>query len=119
MATAADITRNAAVNGATALLNSGKIVFHTSGNSVVGTCTFGATAFGAASSGSASANAITDDTNAAGGTIAHGHLLKSDNSVVMDISVGTSGAELNISSLTVGAGDKISVSSFSLSIAAS
>lgn len=119
MATASDTTRNAALNAATALLNSGKIVFHTSANAAVATCTFGGTAFGNASSGSASANAISDDTNAAGGTIAHAHLTKSDNTVILDVSVNTSGAEINIASLTVTAGFKVSVSSLTLSIAAS
>lgn len=119
MPTAATVTRNAAVDAVTALLNSGKIKLHTSGNSAVATLTFGATAFGAASSGSASANAITSDTNAAGGTVDHAHLTKSDDTVILDLSCGVGSGELQLTSLTVGAGDTVSMSAGTISIAAS
>lgn len=119
MATAATITRNAAVDGVCALLNSGKIKLHTSGHAVVATLTFGSTAFGAAATGSASANAITSDTNAAGGTVEHAHFTKSDDSVVLDLSCGVGTGELQLTSLTVGAGDTVSMSAATISIASS
>lgn len=119
MATLADAGRNAALNAVTALLNSGKIRFHTSANVVVATCTFGATAFASASAGSAAANSITADTNAVGGTIAHAHLTKSDDTVILDVSCGVGTGEIQLSSLTVGAGDRVAVSSLTLSMPAS
>jgi len=66
--------RNAAVNGITALLNSGRIEIRTgapptnvgdaSSGTLLGTLTFGSTAFASASNGTASANTIGSDTSA-------------------------------------------------------
>ena len=119
MATLANVGRNAALDALTALLNSGKIVLHTSAHGVVATLTFGATAFGAASSGSAAANAITADTNAAGGTVAHAHLTKSDDTVIFDVTCGVGSGELQLSSLAVSAGDRVAASSLAIALPAS
>ncbi len=86
--------RNGAVDGITALLNSGKIrirsgaqetnVNDSDTGTLLATCTFGSTAFGASSSGVGTANAITSDTMAAGGASAgHFKLYKSDNTTVV------------------------------------
>jgi hypothetical protein len=119
MATAAAVTRNAAVDAVTALHNSGKIKLHASNHAVVATLTFGATAFAGASTGSAAANAITADSNAAGGTVDHAHLTKSDDTVTLDLSCGVGSGEVQLTSLTVGAGDTVSMSAGTISIAAS
>lgn len=113
--------RNAAVNGITALLNSGTIQFQTSGHVAVATCTFGATAFGAASNGTATANAISDDTNAVGGTIAHAHLRTSVPAELVELSctVTGGGGDIQLTSLVIGAGDTVSVTSLSLTMPAS
>jgi hypothetical protein len=95
----------------------GKLVFRVTGStadspsaSPPATLTFSATAFGAAANGIATANAITSDTNAAGGTIAFATLEDSAGTVCAHCAVGTSGSDINLSSLTVGAGDTVSVS---------
>lgn len=90
----------------------GSLIFQTSGDAEVATLTFSATAFGAASSGTATAAAITSDTDATGGTVAK---FKIQNGSAADAgfagAVGTSGSDINLSSLTVGAGDTVSISS--------
>jgi hypothetical protein len=75
---------------------------------------FGATAFGAAVAGVATANAITADASAnATGTAAWFRALKSDGtSAVLDGSVGTSGADLNLNSVAVQSGAEVSVTAF-------
>jgi len=106
-------TRNAAANAQAALLNSGTIKLYSgtrpatadtalSGNTLLATGTFGATAFGSASGGVCTANAITQESNApAGGVATFARLATSGAATVCDISVGTSGAELNINSTTI------------------
>jgi hypothetical protein len=76
--------------------------------------TFGATAFAAAVNGVATANAIGADASAdATGTASWFRAYKSDaTSVVFDGSVGTSGANLNLSSVAIVITGNISISSF-------
>jgi len=115
-------------------LNNGYLKFYTSpqptdANTAVGaqtvcaTLRFNATAFpasvasGAAGSRvvTATANAITSDTNAAGGTTTWFRVLKSDNStVVFDGSAGTSGCDINLNSAVISAGATVSVTSFTV-----
>lgn len=122
MATLEAVARNAAVDAVAVLLNSGKIKFRTSGNAQVALCTFGATAFAAAAAGTAAANAITDDTNAAGGTVDHAQLLKSDGTTLVMTCTCTAtggGGDFELTSLVIGAGDTVSVTSLSLTQPAS
>ncbi len=81
-----------------------------------------ATAFAAASAGSKVANAITADSSAnATGTATWGSLVKSGGTRgnnVLDFSVGTSGANLNLNSVAIQAGAAVSVTSFTVSQAA-
>lgn len=78
-----------------------------------------ATAFAAASGGSISANAITSDSAAdATGTCTWGTLCTAAGVRVLDFSVGTSGADLNLNSVSIVAGAQVSVTSFTVSIAA-
>lgn len=76
--------------------------------------TFGDPAFGSASNGVITANAIMADSSAnATGTATWFRCVKSDGTtVVMDGSVGTSGANLNLNSVNIQAGAQVSVSSF-------
>jgi hypothetical protein len=100
---------------------SGNLVFYTSGDVEVATCALSATAFGAASTGVATANSISDDTSATGGDLTGGYHAF-ETSVGAEIwrgSVGTSGADLNLSSLSIGAGDTVSVSSYTVTMPAS
>ena len=74
---------------------------------------FGATAFGAASNGVATANAITGDASAnATGTATWFRVLKSDGTTVLwDGTVGTSGANLNLNSVSIVSGGSVDISS--------
>ena len=90
----------------------GSLIFQTSGDVEVATLTFSATAFGASSSGTATASTITADSSATGGVVAK---FKIQNGSAADAgfagAVSTSGSDINLSSLTVGAGDTVSVTS--------
>ncbi len=92
-------------------LDGGTLEFQTSGDVEVATLTFGTPAYGAAAAGVATANAITSDTNATGGTIAKAQQKTSGATAVVNCAVGTSGSDINLSSVTVGAGDTVAVSS--------
>lgn len=72
------------------------------------------TAFGSASSGVATANAFTSDTDAAAtGTATWFRVLKSDNStVIMDGSIGTSGADINLATVSIAQHATVTISSF-------
>jgi hypothetical protein len=93
----------------------GTLEFRTSGDVEVATLTFGGTAFGAASSGTATANAITSDTSATGGTVAKFQVISGGASDIFAGAVSTSGSDINLSSLAVGAGDTVSISSLTYS----
>lgn len=89
----------------------GTLEFQASGGSEVATLTFSDPAFGAASNAVATASAITSDTTATGGTVAKWVAQDSDGTDVILGAAGTSGSDINLSSLTVGAGDTVAVSS--------
>lgn len=74
-----------------------------SDNTMLAELRFGATAFGSPNAGAITANAITQDSDAAAtGTATFARLFKSDGTtVVCDITVGTSGAELNLNSTSI------------------
>lgn len=123
-----DATVIAAVNAATALLNSGYLNIYTGGQpsldgGITGTLlvslTFGATAFATATASggtvTATANTITNGTAGNTGTAGYFALLQSnDSTVVATGSVGTSGADLNLSTLSIVSGAVVSCSSFSI-----
>lgn len=89
----------------------GTLEFQTSGNVEVATLTFSDPAFGAATGGTATASAITSDTSATGGTVAKFVVKDSTGTQVFSGAVSTSGSDINLSSLSVGAGDTVSISS--------
>lgn len=89
----------------------GRLVFQTSGGAAVATLAFANPAFGAASGGVATANAITSDTNAAGGTTTKAELRDRDATPIVLCEVSTSGSDINLSSVAIGATDTVSVSS--------
>lgn len=117
-------TQNAMVDALTALAATGYIRIYdgsqpANANTAVSTQTllaelrFGATAFGAASSGTATANAITSDTSANNtGTASWFRVLKSDGTTVLwDGSVSTSGADLNLNTVSIVSGATVAISS--------
>jgi hypothetical protein len=95
----------------------GQLIFMTSGDVEVATLTFSDPAFGAASSGVATASAITSDTSATGGTIAKFKAVDSDGNIAFQGAVGTSGSDINLSSLTPAPGDTVAVSFLSYTAA--
>lgn len=99
------------VDGIDAGAAAGTLEFQTSGGVEVATLTFSDPAFGAAASGVATANAITSDTNATGGTVAKAVLQDSDGVDKVLCAVGTSGSDINLSTLAVQAADTVACSS--------
>ena len=103
------------VNSGTTDAN-GDLVIMTSGDVEVATLALSNPAFGAASSGTITlAGVPKSDTNATGGTAALFKFQNRDNTEVFRGSVGTSGADLNLSSTSIGAGDTVQVTSFTYS----
>lgn len=97
----------------------GDLVIMASADAEVATLSWTATpAFGASSSGTATMNTINDDTSATGGTAIAFKFQNRDNTEIFRGSVSTSGADLNLSSTTIGAGDTVSITSFTYSASA-
>lgn len=108
--------RNKAADEVLALLNAGgggDLMFLTAADAEVATCALSGTAFGSASSGTATANAISDDEDATGGTTTKFELRDGNDNMVITGSVGlpSSGADIELSSVEIGAGDKVEVTS--------
>jgi hypothetical protein len=129
-----DATVIAGVAAAVAVLNSGGTLQILTGSqpadanqaltgTLLATLTFSSTAFGtptaSGSTGSrvvtATANAISSATAAASGTAGYFALVKADGVTVAAMgSVGTSGADLNLNSLSITSGATVSCSSFTV-----
>lgn len=91
----------------------------TAANVVLASLTFPTTnAFAAASGGVLTANAIGSAAAGTGGTAVWFSIVKSTGARVMDGSVGTSGADLNLNSTTIATGATVAVSSFTVTFAA-
>jgi hypothetical protein len=115
---------NAAADAAVALANGGSIRIYdgsqpataataVSGQTLLAELTLGNPAFGSASNGVATANSIAADSSAnATGTAAWFRCVSSGGTGLWDGTVGTSGADLNLSSVSLVAGGNVSVSSF-------
>lgn len=123
--TLTNAARSAACDGIVDLIDggttdaSGDLVIMTAGDVEVATCVMSNPAFGAASNGVATAAAITDDTSATGGTAALFKIQNRDNTEVFRGTVSTSGADLNLSSVSIGAGDTVQITSFTATMPAS
>jgi hypothetical protein len=82
--------------------------------------TFSDPAFGAAAAGVATANPITDDASAdASGTAALLRLQDSTPTTVAEGTVSTSGADLNLNTTSITAGDRVSCTSATVTMPAS
>jgi hypothetical protein len=126
-------SRNLGLNAAFDVLNSGFLRIYdgtqpTDADTALGAqvllaeLTLNATAFAAASAGSKTAGAITSDSSAnATGTATWASLVKSGGTrgdAVMDMSVGTSGANLNLNSVAISSGAAVAVTSLTVTQAA-
>jgi hypothetical protein len=77
---------------------------------LLATLTFNATAFGAASNGVATANAITSDTSAdATGTAAWARIASGGGTTQMDVTVGTSGDDINFNTVSFVTGATVAI----------
>lgn len=91
-----------------------------SGQTLLAELTFSDPAFGAASNGVATASSITGDSSAdATGTASWFRVLDSNNTAIWDGSVGTSGADLNLSSVSIVAGGAVNITSWTVTVPAS
>jgi len=96
------------------------IEFQTSGDVEVATINLQNPAFGASSTGTITLQGTPlQDTNATGGTTAQFELNDRDNTKQLEGTVATSGADINISSTAIGAGDTVELTSFTLTVPAS
>jgi hypothetical protein len=95
----------------------GKLVLQTSGGAAVATLTFANPAFGNSTGGTATANAIVDDTNAAGGTIAKGEFRQGNTTPVVLFSVTATGGggDIEMNSVVVSAGQTVHITSLTYS----
>jgi hypothetical protein len=122
MPTLSTKARNSAANAIAALMDegagAGKLVFRTAGDVEVATLTFTDPAFGAAATGVVTASPITEDASATGGTTTKATLEDSDSEVMITATVGTSGADINLSSVAIGAGDTVSMTSLTMTMPA-
>lgn len=86
-----------------------------SGNTLLAECDLSATAFGAASGGVLTANSITAEASApATGTATFFRLVTSGGTCIVQGTVSTSGADLNLSTVSITTGDTVSITSFTI-----
>jgi hypothetical protein len=79
---------------------------------LLATLTFSATAFGSASNGVATANSITSDTSAdATGTAAWARIANGAGTTQMDVTVGTSGEDINFNTVSFVSGATVAITS--------
>lgn len=121
--------RNAALAALTALLNGGFLRIYTTGSGrpagpataitdqvLLAELALSDPAFGTPVNGAVSAEIIADDDSAnATGTATWARWVTSGGVGVLDIEVGTAGANLNLNSVNIQAGARVSVSSYQLS----
>lgn len=122
MATLETIARNGACDGIVDQLNSGTLVFETAADGEVATLTFGNPAFGnagAVNPGEAIMNDITADSSATGGIIEHASFYTSGVAKVLEATCGVGSGEIQMSSLSIGAGDTVDVTSLTVTVPAS
>jgi hypothetical protein len=109
--------RNAAADAVVDLLDggagdaTGDIAFSTSAPATLCTCNLANPAFGSASAGAATANTIAQGTATAAGTVALALFRNRANTEIFRCAVGTSGSDINLSSVAIGIGDTIDVTS--------
>lgn len=125
--TLATAARNAACDAIVDLLDlgsgdaTGDIAFSTSAPATLCVCNLAATAFGSASTGVATAATIANGTVSGSSnpsTVALALFRNKSNAEIFRCAVGTSGSDINLSSVSVNDGDTISVSALTFTVPA-
>lgn len=124
MATLETGTRNALADAFDDTVNTGSgtatAVLETSADAEVATFNLQNPAFGAASNGVITLQGVPlEDNDAAGGTIEHLSIYDRDGSKVSESPAATSGQEVTVSSLNVGAGEVVTLTSLTVTVPAS
>lgn len=120
MATLPVATRNASVNAVASKVNDGtgpgRLKIRNSSNTVLVDITFADPAFGSASGGAASLTngASIAGTATAAGTATNYVITDSDGVEILSGTVGISGAEINLSSVTLNVGDTVTITSLNI-----
>ncbi len=114
-------TRTALANAIDAAINvgtaetGGKLVIETAVDVEISLHRFSDPAFGAAAAGVISANSLPiDDTSAVAGTAAQYSIYNRDNVKILEGVAAVSGQDLDLSSLSIGAGDTVSLTDFAI-----
>lgn len=99
----------------------GYLEFQTAADGELATITFGNPAFGASSTGTItmSGQPLQDTSATGGGTCAQFSIFKSGPTKLLEGTVSTSGADINISSTSIGAGDTVELTTFTITVPAS
>jgi hypothetical protein len=117
-------TRNAACNAIVELVDVGTgtsyLKITNAGATELVKCAFPNPAFGNALVGVATANTIVDGTVTVADTAALAAIIDRDAAdVITGLTVGTSGSNINLSSVALSVGDKVSISSMTVTVPAS
>lgn len=118
------ILRDALANSVDDAVNSGAgtatLTIRSAAEAILSTHNLQNPAFGAAATGVITlAGTPIDDTSANAGTAAEFHLTSRNADKLLEGTVATSGADINISSTAIGAGDTVSLQSFTITMPAS
>lgn len=93
----------------------GKLVIETGADAEISLHRFDATSFGASATGTITMNSPPkDDTSANAGTAAQFSIYDRNNLKILEGVVDVTGQDLDLSSLSVGAGDTVSLTSFTI-----
>jgi hypothetical protein len=116
--------RNALADAIDDLVNTGagtaNLKFETSGDAEVATINFNNPAFGAAATGVITLQGTPlQDSSATGGTVAQFSIYNRNGTKVLEGTVATSGADINITSTTIAATEVVQLTSLTITVPAS
>lgn len=120
MAVLTALTASAMADAITTYMDVGSgtacLKFESTNDAEIATCDMNATKFNSAVCGVITAGTIVDDTSATGGTVAQVSMYNDAGTKVAEFSCGTGSEEFQISSVTIGAGDTVGVSAFTITV---